>query len=263
MVSERNRIVELSNFLNSIGLEVNIGKTKARGNNGVFIRKGSCYRIDISKAVAQSKIESVILHEFAHYIHSLYDKNLSDLSFIFGKVSDIELEELLKVTVQEVPKEFAQELCLQKDLITKDVKKIAESLNEIYPSFKLSSPCKEIERLMSRPLKYLLKYDQVMYNNQIYSIQLLEASGSVSNEILLYLKLKSKQRLLRRLTNKISKLNKYYNNPSELFARFFGLYFTNNILSKELAPSISKKMSDIIEQRGVLYLREVAEIYKN
>ena len=170
MVSQRNRILELSNYLSSIGIEINIGKTKARGNNGVFIRKKSLYRIDISKSVPAEKIDSVVLHEFAHYLHSLYDKNLSDLSFIFGELSDTELEELLSVTVNEVPKDFAREICEQRNIIQAEIKELAKILKESYPNFVLSTPCKEIERLIPKPLKYLIKYDQVKYNNQIVNL---------------------------------------------------------------------------------------------
>ena len=48
--------------------------------------------------------------------------------------------------------------------------------------------------------------------------------------------LKSKQRKRARITSRISKLNKYYSKPTELFARFIeGLYLDTNVV-KELAP---------------------------
>ena len=36
MVSERNRIIRLKEYFESLGIEVNIGKNKARGNKGFF-----------------------------------------------------------------------------------------------------------------------------------------------------------------------------------------------------------------------------------
>ena len=36
MASERNRILDVLNYVESCGIEVNIGKNKARGNKGFF-----------------------------------------------------------------------------------------------------------------------------------------------------------------------------------------------------------------------------------
>ena len=87
MACERNRIIELKTYLNSLGIDTNISRTNARGHNGIFIRKTDGFRIDISKKVDNEKIIPVLLHEFAHYVHFLYDKNLQSLDFLFGNLT--------------------------------------------------------------------------------------------------------------------------------------------------------------------------------
>ena len=52
-----------------------------------------------------------------------------------------------------------------------------------------------------------------------------------------YITLKSKKRMLGRINSRISKLNRYYNAPTELFARFVELYFLLPLKTKEIAPN--------------------------
>ena len=59
---------DLIRYLRSIGLEVHTS-TKARGNQGFYIKN----RIDISKNIAPERIIPTLIHEFAHYIHSLIE----------------------------------------------------------------------------------------------------------------------------------------------------------------------------------------------
>ena len=51
-----------------------------------------------------------------------------------------------------------------------------------------------------------------------------------------YIRLKAQQRALKRVASRISRLNSYYNRPTELFARFVeGLFIDTNMVS-EIAP---------------------------
>ena len=80
MACERNRIIVLKEYLSSLDINVNIGKNKARGHKGVFMRSFNNYRIDISDNVPEENVISVVLHEFAHYIHYSGDKKRQDHS---------------------------------------------------------------------------------------------------------------------------------------------------------------------------------------
>ena len=76
MACERNRIVELIDYLSSLGIDVNIAKNKARGNKGFFRVKEEKFRIDIAKGLSDDAVLSVLIHESAHFIHYQYDKKL-------------------------------------------------------------------------------------------------------------------------------------------------------------------------------------------
>ena len=235
MACERNRIIELKEYLSSLGISVNIGKNKARGHKGFFMHSFDDYRIDIAKGLPQENIISVILHEFAHYIHYSYDKTLCSLNFIFGDFTDEIKEELIKITVQEIPKNFAEALYTSKSSLNEEIKDIAGKIKKIKPDFKLSETDKSIERNINYPLKYLLKYDRVKFAGKLYSLDKLDEYRLGEAEIL-YLLLKSKQRAVKRINSRISKLNRYYNNPTELFARFLDSYYTKSEYTKRTAP---------------------------
>lgn len=246
MVSERNRILELEEYLSSLGICVNIGKNKARGHNGVFMHRFDMLRIDISGDVEQEKILSVILHEFAHYIHYSYDKTLQSLDFIFDNFDDEVREELIRITVNNVPEDFASALYGKKEKLTGELKALTSQIKSLCPGFKLSEKNKSIEKMISYPFKYLIKYDRVKFMSQIYSVQEAE-KYNLSKEALLYLMIKSKQRRIKRINSRISRLNKYYNQPSELFARFLDSYYTNHeytCLTAPKAVSYLKKFRD-------------------
>ena len=97
MDDKRNIIIALKNYIESLGVVVNIGKTKARGNKGFFLNRGvGSYRIDISKNIDDDATLSTLLHEYAHYIHYKYDSSLKSLDFIFDDFSGDIKEELIK-----------------------------------------------------------------------------------------------------------------------------------------------------------------------
>ena len=143
MVSERNRILRLKEYFESLGIEVNIGKNKARGNKGFFRgTNNGAYRIDISKNIGEEETLSVLLHEFAHFVHFKYDKTLSSLDFAFDNITDMMNEELVNVTVKKIPKTEAKVLFDKKDKLTSEIKEMTKQIKQISPDFKLSSPYK-------------------------------------------------------------------------------------------------------------------------
>ncbi len=245
MAGERDRILKIKKFLNTLGIDVNIGRTKARGNKGIFIGRQNSFRIDISKDLPEEKILPVIIHEFVHYVHYLHDKKLKSLNFVFEEITEAEEEELINITVREIPKDFASSLYLQKEKLRAEIKTISGFIKSEYPDFKSSKGDKALEKNLGLPFRYLLKYDRIKIFNKIYSVG--DVYENISEVQRNYLLLKSKQRALARINSKINRLNKYYNTPSELFARFCELYFLNKEKSYELAPNLSSEFCRVIE----------------
>ena len=104
MVSTRNRILNLVDYIESTGVVVNIGKNKARGNKGFFKAVGDKYRIDISSKLDDETVLRILIHEFAHFIHYQNDKTLKKLDFIFDDVSDDLLDEMITLCIKDYKK---------------------------------------------------------------------------------------------------------------------------------------------------------------
>ena len=258
MAGERNRILKLTKFLSSKNIDVNIGTTKARGNKGFFLHNHNAYRIDISKNIEEEKIIPVLIHEYAHYVHYSFDKSLKSLDFAFGELNDDIKEELIKITVRDVPKEFASSLFETKKELSSEVKRLADKIKKEYPDFKISEKNKIIEKGFSPIQKYLLSYDRIKFLNKIYSSEKAEDLTNLNESQVAYIKLKSTQRRIKRINAKISRLNRYYNNPTELFARFAELFYTNNELAQKLAPIACKNF----EQSAIPSFSELSDIIK-
>lgn len=256
MVSQRNRVLELKEYFSKLGIVVNIGKNKARGHKGVFMHGFDNYRIDVSKNINEDEAISILLHEFAHYVHYTYDKKLKSLDFIFENFTDELREELISITVQDIPKDFATKLYNAKDALSNEVKTLSNEIKSVFPLFKLSEKNKDIEKTLPLPYKYLLKYDNVKYFNDLLSVNKIEDNRALNDIQKKYIKLKSKQRALKRINSKISRLNKYYNNSSELFARFIDAYYTKPDMAERFAP----KVTAILKKSNINLLKEVDKI---
>lgn len=263
MVSQRNRIIDdVIKYLESIGLCVNIGKTKARGNHGIFMRNKNGYRIDISKDIQESDYLSTIMHEFAHYLHYENDSSLKSLGFIFENFTQDLHEELINVTVNSISKDFASNLFSAKQDITNEITVLSNDLKSAYPNFKRSEKLKSIENKLPFKYKYLLRYDRVKIFNKIYSIEKLSSYDDLSDEEVKYITLKSKQRILSRINSKIRRLNKYYNNLSELFARFIAVYSLDKNTSFKIAPNCTKIMDSALSDNKFEHLKNLINIIK-
>ena len=264
MDDKRNIIITLKNYIESLGVVVNIGKTKARGNKGFFLNRGvDSFRIDISKNIDDNATLSTLLHEFAHYIHYKHDASLKSLNFIFDDFSDDIREELVNITVQNVPKDFAKSLLELKSETAKEIDILADKISKQYPDFKKSGNFKPFEKGIKLPAKYLLKYDCIKYFGKIYTVQNVEHDFDyLSNEQIYYIKLKSLQRKQARINTKIRKLNNYYNQPSELWARFFELFFTDFKRSNEIAPKATQILNNLAINCKYSEISDLKKIFK-
>lgn len=186
MACERNRILEIVQYFESLGIEVNIGKNKARGNRGFFKVKNECFRIDIAKNQSEEVVLRTLVHEFAHFVHYNYDKKLKSLNFIIDD-NDIELqEELIKLTVDSIPKASIKPLFDYKEELETRLKNI--------PKWSFERPYYE--------------------------------------------------KALRSTNRKISRMNNYYNSPTELFARSIESYITDNEKFTQRAPKLLKSFNE-------------------
>lgn len=220
MADKRDRVIRLAQYIEGLGVKVNLGKTKARGNKGIFLSREDVFRIDISKNIDETSALSTLLHEFAHFIHYKHDKTLKSLDFVFKNLSEDEYEELLNVTVKNIPKDFASSLYKRKKQLSDENRFLAEKIKSVYPDFKLSEPHKKIEFGL------------------IFGFGMNDIQNS-------YIKLKSNQKNIAKINARINKLNKYYNQPSELWARFFELFFTDELLARKIAPNICNRFCSI------------------
>lgn len=262
MVSERNRILNIIEYIESCGVNINVNKNKAQGKKGFFKVKNNSFRIDIAKKQTNNEILRILAHEFAHYIHYTFDKKLEKLDFIFTNNNDTLQEELIEITVSLISKKEIQPLFDQQKDVQRDIKRFLLEIALIYPNIEKKEFSKIIEaKINKKPYKYLLKYDSVKVlsglTSKIYSIKNIEDD----NDIKLYLELKSKERLLKRIKNRISKLNKYYNTPTELFARTFELYTTDKEKLKKIAPNIYNDYEECITNNKIPLITNFIKFY--
>lgn len=199
MVSQRNRIINIIKYIESLGISLNIGKNKARGNKGFFKVKGNKYRIDIANNIQEDELFLLLVHEFAHYLHYKYDKSLKSLSFLLGEKESELQEEMISLTVKQISKKSISPLFKAQDELKRDI---------------------------------------------------LKTSG---------ITLELKKKALKRINSKISRLNRYYNQPTELFARAMEVYFTSNRCCRELAPNFAEIMDKRIVDKNIPMLSEFAE----
>ncbi len=241
MVGKRDRILELTEYLESCGISVNIAKNKARGNKGFFKASGNNFRIDIAKGQSEDSIIRTLAHEFAHFVHYKNDKSLKNLDFIFED-SKIVLEELISATVKMIPKKTIKPLFDLKEAIKEEITDLKTRLETMEYNEELL-----VEKIKKTSLKHLLKYDRVKvlegFGVKYYNVESLGNETDVD----IYLKLLSKKRALKRLNSKMNRLNKYYNSPTELFARSFELYISDKMQLKSTAPTVYSCYEKLME----------------
>lgn len=200
MVGCRNRIIDLINYIESLGVEVNWGKNKAQGNKGFFRVKSDKYRIDISKSLSDEEALSVLVHEFCHYIHYINDKTLKSLDFLGINSNDDLTEELISITVESIPKKTVEPLFEAQRILKDNIRDIKEQNFNLFNQFEL----------------------------------------------------KTKQNALKRINSKIARINRYYNSPTELFARSMELYILDNNKFKNKAPILNEIYSEFVSKNKIL-----------
>lgn len=262
MACKRDRIID---FIREQGITVNIKKNKARGNKGFFKAVSNKYRIDIAKGMSDEEVLRVLVHEFVHYIHYQYDKKMVSYDFLFESINDEIIEELLKITVSSIDKSDIKPLLDQEKILETNINDLTIAIQQDYPNLTINTPYKIIEDKIKNNFKYLLKYDVVKvienFRLKIYDIKNIN-EYELSNDVRNYIILKSKQRLLKRVRNRISKLNQYYNKPSELIARSFEKYVFDRDYLKNNTPILFERYNCLIKNNKIPLLSEVIELFE-
>ena len=247
---------EFIKYLKSLGLTVNT-RTKARGNKGYYCKN----RIDISKNVPEERTFDILAHEFAHYIHS----KIEPLTFARGgslqglfdceNISQIE-KELIKVTHFVEPTSMLERLLNIKDQYKKRIKQKENEIKVSCPDFQKSKPYKPFEKAIKKSkAKYLLKYDRVklitpfLKRVELYSIATAHLDfPELKPEFIDILKLKSLQKKQANNSRRINHYKKYYNSPTELFARFVQGLVYNFEKTKTLAPTATERFFELLNR---------------
>lgn len=254
-------------FLEAQGITVKTN-TRARGNLGICLKD----RIDVSKKAAKERRISILAHEYAHKIHYDMEKESfnkgGSLEKLFNTQNiSIIKKELLAVTnfVDENSK-FSSFLAKKLEL-SKEIAILEKIIKDEYPDFKKSQPFKPINayfRKNKSSAKYLLKYSNIKIihpifrKEEFYSIKTIDSDfPEIPESLRAYIKLKSCQREYNRIYRLKNKAEKYYNKPTELFARFIEGIFIDSSYIKHLAPTAYSKFTELLEQNYYCRLKEL------
>ena len=245
--------------------------TKARGNLGICFAN----RIDISKNASSQRRITILAHEYAHKVHFDLEKDSfkkgGSIEKLF-KISDI--NEIFKINRELIAvTNFVDEnsafikFYSRKFEIMREFKFFEEIIRRDYPDFKRSEDFKPINIYFKKnkiPARYLLKYDNIKIihpifkKEEIFSIKNLDKDFPEIPEILkTYIKLMSIKREYDRLCRLKRKAVKYYQRPTELFARFIEGIFTDKNKIQELAPNAYSGFFELLNQDYYGKLREL------
>lgn len=263
---------ELISYFKSLGLEVHTS-TKARGHQGFFIKN----RIDISKNVPENRVIPTLLHEFAHYIHSKLEPDMNktggNLKVIFQSDNPIYKEELMKITNFVDENSLCVWLYEHKDRIKQKIKEQEKIVKLDYPQFMRSKRFKEFDKYIRKSqAKYLLKYDRVKVVEggffkktvKMYSIDNVERDfPDMPKAFAAVLRLKSLQRKQSRISARINRYKKYYEKPTELFARLVEGIYIDREWVEAIAPNVTRQFFDLLNNGYYMELRILIKRFKS
>lgn len=259
-------------FLTSLNIEVKTN-TKARGNQGLYQKN----RIDVSRGLKEDKAIEVLVHEFAHHIHYKIDKdflkNGGSIENIFktSEITEIK-EELINVT-KLIDKNSRLQIFLNaKEEVSKTIKGMQGAIKRDYPNFQRSKKFPEFEKyIKNSEAKYLVKYDAIrLMQGFFFKKERILTVKNIENDFpdmpyafQVYIRLCSMQRKQSKITRRINKLNKYYEKPTELFARFVQGYFSTPETISTIAPITTKRFNELLESGYYRELKDLFEIFAN
>lgn len=262
---------ELINYFKSLGLTVHTS-TKARGHQGFFLKD----RIDISKNIPENRIIPTLLHEFAHYIHSKIEPDMNrtggTLAMLFKEDNPVFIEELIKVTNFVDQNSLCVRLYEHKDRVKSKIKEYENIIKLYYPKFMRSKKFKEFDKYIKKSnARYLLKYDRVKLiqggffrkTTKLYTIDNLEKDFTdMPKAFAAYIRLKSFQKKQSRISARINKYKKYYERPTELFARLIEGLYLDKEWTEAIAPNVTEKFYELLKNGYYYELSVVLDKFK-
>lgn len=257
-------------FLRSCGIEVKTN-TKARGNQGLYQKN----RIDISKGLKDDKAIEVLVHEFAHHIHYKTDKdflkNGGKLENIFDTKNIKEIKQELITVTNLIDKNSRLKTIIEaKEETSKTIKSMQNAIKRDYPEFLRSKKFIAFEKyIKNSDARYLVKYDAVKIQQGLFikkerylSVKNLDIDfPDMPKAFKTYIKLCSMQRKQTKLARRINKMNKYFEKPTELFARFVQGYFLTPETVSTIAPVTSKRFKELLNAGYYKELKDLFEIF--
>lgn len=274
MIFKYNKTMEkeakdIIKYFRSLGLEVHTS-TKARGHQGFYLRK----RIDISKNISEKRLIPTLLHEFAHYIHSkiepFMEKYGGTLEIIFDdNNTQTYKKELIKVTHYVDSQSKCEKLNLHKQALKSKILEYERIIKNKYPKFLRSKSFKEFDKYIKKSnARFLLKYDRVKLisgiifkKEELYTIDNIEKDfKDMPKEFAAYIRLHSCQKKQKKISARINKMNKYYQKPTELFARLIEGLYLNPEKIYELAPHTYQRFYELLNSG---YYKELSEVFEN
>ncbi len=262
---------ELINYFKSLGLTVHTS-TKARGHQGFFLKN----RIDISKNIPENRIIPTLLHEFAHYIHAKIEPDMNrtggTLTMLFKEDNPIFMDELIKVTNFVDQNSLCVRLYEHKDRVKSKIKEYENIIKMYYPKFLRSKKFKEFDKYIKKSnARYLLKYDRVKLIQggffrktiKLYTIDNLEKDFTdMPKAFAAYIRLKSFQKKQSRISARINKYKKYYERPTELFARLIEGLYLDKEWTEAIAPNVTEKFYELLKNGYYYELSVVLDKFK-
>lgn len=257
-------------FLRMIGIEVRTN-TKARGNQGLYQKN----RIDIARGLKDDRAIEVLVHEFAHHIHYKIDKDFIkkggtiETLFDTKDVSEIK-KELINTTNLLDKNSRLQVLTEAKEETLNTIKRMQSAIKRDYPNFLRSKKFPEFEKyIKNSDAKYLVKYDAVrILKGVFFKKEVVLSVKNIENDFpdmpkafQIYIRLCSLLRKQMNLTRRLNKLNKYYEKPTELFARFVQGYFSTPETISTIAPVAVKRFNELLKTGYYKELKDLFEIF--
>ena len=258
-------------FMRALNIEVKTN-TKARGNNGLYQKN----RIDVARGLTEEQAIDVLVHEFAHHIHYKIDKdflkNGGSLENIFNTSNIVEIKEELKNVTNLIDKNSRLNIFLKaKEEASNQIKGMQSAIKRDYPNFLRSKKFPEFEKyIKGSDAKYLVKYDAIRLmqgfffkKERILTVKNIETDfPDMPKAFQLYIRLCSMQRKQAKITRRIGKLNKYYEKPTELFARYVQGYFSTPETISTVAPTTTKRFNELLSSGYYKELKDLFDIFQ-
>ena len=273
MVYDRSKPLSKRNlveFLRSLNIEVKTN-TKARGNQGLYQKN----RIDISRGLSEERAIEVLVHEFAHHIHYEIDndfiKNGGSLQNLFDTDNVTQIKSELVQITNLIDKNSRLKILLDsKQEASNKIKSMQNAIRRDYPDFMRSKKFVEFESYIKHSdAKHLVKYDVIKIikgfffrKETVLSVKNIENDfPDMPKAFQIYIKLCSLQRKQSKISRRINKMKKYYEQPTELFARFVQGYFTNPQTISTIAPYTVNRFENLLNSGYYRELKDLFEIF--